>query len=843
MEGYQNHLEQIGKNKSNYWYALQTMKAFYTYSICILQRSLDMTLNTMKTGWRHIQKNRLSTIINVLGLGLGMAVFMFILFYVRHENSFDKFQPDGDRIFRINMLFQQQGEDAEKSALTPPTVMSNLLLEYPEVESAIRLRRFDRIVKYKDRSFFEESLIMADKDFLELFPFDLQYGDVGSALEEPNTVILGNDLAQRLFGDDNPVGETVSIGSLEYQVSGVLHTNQEKSHLKFTALISMATLVNLWKDREWNPLNDGWWNHSYYTYVRLQSAEPSQMLIDGLWSLSKRHIADHEDELGFTQRFSLQPLKDIYLNSLFRRADLMAVVGNKSIVRLFLIISIVVLSLACINFINLATARATRRAREIGMRKVIGANRKQLIIQFLGESILVAYLAALLAGFFVLLSRTFFFKLTGILIDWQTPGVLGWITLIALPLLVGTISGCYPAMVLSNYRPLVVLQNSISERGGNAALRKVLVVFQFCITLILLSLISVMVSQLRYMQSQPKGFTDDQVVVLPINGSQGNSEKYPVLRDRLLNQQGIKAITVSSKIPGQTINQLTVTPEGYEDGRMISMPMIWADYDYLDTYDLEIVAGRYLDEQIETDKTEGFVLNEAAVKKLGWGSAEQALGKRFSRSSKKGRIIGVIKDFHFNSLHQPISPLLIHYNQNEFDQVSVRVTSDNINTTLNKLEEIWKEVIPSEPFRYFFLEDEFALQYREDQLTKRIILSFSIIACIVAALGLYGLAVFVAERRTREMAIRRVLGASFWSSAIKMSSVFFRWIFWAIVIGSPISLWLAAHWLEKYAYRISLGFHHLLPAILGMVGIAVITIANQTISVVRRNPVETLRSE
>ena len=796
--------------------------------------------NYLKIALRNIKRQKMYSFINIVGLALGMACCLFILFYVFYEFSYDTFHEDADRIYRVAMEFRAKDQPVKYGAVTPPSVAPAILDQFADIEDAIRITQGSGIVKHGEKQFFENGILYADQSFFNVFTFPPIKGNPETALKEPYTAVLTESSAEKYFGSEDPVGKTISINDqTDYKITGVVKDVPPNSHFTFDFLFSFAPIEESLQNASIGTL---WFSHSYYTYIKTGSKNLSPAFIEGLYNVSANIIGDFEKKVGFEQRFFLQPLKDIYLTS---NLDFeLGSTGNKIYLYYFIAISVFILIIASINFVNLSTARSTGRAREVGIRKVAGAEKKQLINQFLGEALFTTFISAGIAILIILIVLPHFRAITGkdIALHLISSGIVLYIMFI--PLAVGLLAGSYPAFFLSAFHPIDTLKGAFGHTKKGATLRKGLVIFQFAISILLMISTIIVTQQLRFMRNQYLGFDKEQIVVLSLRGSGEARQKYNVLKNEFMKHATIISASASFTVPGRNPSSTAMLPEGFTGDQWQTFLINCADYDYLETYKIELAAGRDFSRDFETDKEGAFILNEAAIKSLGWNSPEDAIGKTWNLGNRrKGNVIGVTKDYHFNSLHQKISPLVIHLDPNYFVYLSLRFTAGSVSETLSFIEETWNELVPDEPFSYFFLNEDFDRQYRAEEQVQVIVSLFTIIGMVIACLGLFGLASFSVEQRKKEIGVRKVLGSVNHKIVFLLVKDFLILVLTAIVVAIPVG-WLSMNkWLQNFAYRVNIGIWvFILSASLALI-IALITVSYQSIKAAVANPVESLRYE
>ena len=803
-----------------------------------------MFSNYFKIALRNLKKNPGYSLINIAGLAIGLACCILILLYVQDELTFDSFHQNADRIYRLvtTQKSPERGERHFPSAMGP--VAPALLTEFPEAVKAVRLRdrqdmgRFT--VRHGEKSFYEGDYLVAESSFFEVFDFKLLQGDPKTALALPSSVVITEATAKKYFGDENPVGQTLAVERYgDLKVTGLLQNPPRDSHLDFNMLLSFATLE---ANPRWKEFIDSWESDSFITYVLMREKIGVPAFNAKLAALAQKHFnAEQKNSV----QLSLQPLRDVHFHSAHLEFDRNSRKGEITYIYIFSAIALFVLLIACINYMNLATARSMKRAREIGMRKVVGARQPQLIGQFLGESILLSCLGLFFALVAVELVLPAFnaFADKNLALDFFSNG---WLvsSLALLVFGVGIISGSYPAFYLANLSPTHVFKGA-TKSGGGSQLRRGLVVAQFALSIIMIIATVVAYRQIDYIRTKNLGFNEEQLVVVDIN-SGGTRRNFVSIKNEMKKIAAVKEVSVSSRVPGEwkNLSQIDVVPEGAATTATHSMYFIGIDAEFLATFEMKLAAGRNLSNEMGTD-TSAVIINEAAARLLGW---ESPLGMelRAPANNYRARVVGVVKDFHFQSLHQKIEPLVLgHWNNPiiAIDYFTARVATSNLAGTLAALQGVHEQFDQVTPFEYNFLDERLNDFYQTDIRVGKIFGASATLAIFIACLGLLGLAAFIAEQRTKEIGVRKVLGASAGNIVYLLSKDFTKLVLIATVIASPLAYWALQRWLQNFAYHISLGPGTFLLAGFGALLIALLTISFQAIRAALTNPVEALRYE
>ncbi len=803
--------------------------------------------NYLKIALRNIFKHKGYSLINIIGLAIGIACCLLILLYVNDELSYDRYHENVDRIYRVIEEVRLEGVGEESSSMPFPTG-DTLPMEYPDVvEASVRFFNFQlpsMSVQYgrSDEKLFNESrFFFADAAVFQIFSFEMIKGDPKTALEEPNTIVITEAMAEKYFEEEDPIGKTLRWqNGVNLNVTGVLKNIPPNSHFQFDFLASFETLRRLFGGN----LPQGWYWNPCWTYILLKEGASPDALQAQFPALVQKYFPDSiKDKVVI----KLQPLKDIHL---FSHLDY-EINPNSDIsyIYIFSAIAVFVLLIACINFMNLATARSANRGREVGMRKVLGAYRSQLIRQFLGESMILCVIAALLAVFIVEIVLPAFNAFSGkaLSTDYFTDGrLLAGLGLITLT--VGFFSGIYPAFFLSGFDPVKVMKGTLERGGKSSGFRKVLVVVQFAISIVLIIGTIICFQQLNYLRNSGLGFNKDQVVMLPAYGT-APARWYERFRDRILQDPHIANVAAVEDVLGAKYQTGSFIPEGTSESNMQQIPLLVVTHDFIETFDMEMVSGRSFSKEFPTDITEGIIINESASKRFGW-SPEEALGKRLrQQNGLMLRVVGVVKDFNYASLSQPITPFVLEMPRNAGQMngrvryVAIKTSTANFQQTIGFLKSTWEEVVPNRSFDFFFLDDELDKQYNSEEQMGRVFGVFTILAIVIACLGLFALASFTTELRTREIGIRKVLGAQVSGIVMLLSKEFAKWVLIANVIAWPVAYYVMESWLDSFAYRTFIGIQTFIVATVLAFVIAILTVSFQAIKAALSDPVKSLRHQ
>jgi putative ABC transport system permease protein len=807
-----------------------------------------MLLNYLKIALRNFLQRKSYSLITVTGLAIGLTACLLIFLYIKQELSYDRFHENADRIYRL-AVETKRPESVELTVSTPFPVAPAFQQDYPEIESVARLYSWDSVlVQNQDLRFVEQGWFFADPEFFTLFSFPFLKGDPAHALDSPESLVISASMADKYFGGADPIGQTLRMeGEHEFQVTGVFQDIPVNSHVHFNFAASFLYMTDElagYSMNEWGAFSD------LCTYALLPEGMQAEDLSRRIEGFMMRH-GDYPQ--GLSRRIFLQPLTSIHLKShLDGEFEQNTHVSNLVIlgtIGLFLLI------IACINYVNLATASSARRAREVGLRKVMGAEKARLVRQFLTESVLIAMLALFLSLFLVELSLPTFSALVGTPVALNLARDFGFlIGMVLLTLMVGMFSGLYPALFLSGYQPVKVLKGT--PYGGRGSvhqgwLRKSLVVAQFSISILLIIGTLLVNQQLRFLRNARMGFDKEHMVMLPIFQDQqffdeSVNEDYETIKYAIQSNPSVSAATACFKAPlSQYAINVSVYPEGAQGENRYVFALNFVDFDFIDTFDLEMIAGRNFSPQFATDYHEAFILNEAAVRRMGYPSPEEAIGKKFTIGIRnmEGSVIGVTRDYHIASLRENIEPLILLHWPSLFAQIAVKVSGQDIPAALAHLEETWNTFRPDSPFRYSFLDESIGRIYAQEAQTSAIVRTFSLIAIFIACLGLFGLAAFTAEKRTKEIGVRKVLGASVSRITYMLSTEFTKWVLLANVVAWPVAYWALTRWLSGFAFRTRIGIWPFLLAAAFSLVIALLTVSFQAVRAAAADPVKSLRHE
>jgi putative ABC transport system permease protein len=829
-----------------------------------------MLKNYFRIAYRNLLKNKIYSFVNILGLAIGIAACFFIFQYVYFESGYDKFNKNAKDIYRVPISYSGSFANLPTTACNHPGVGPAMKAEFPEVVDYARIVPANifmpaSAVTYHDPqgrsiTFNEEKIYFADASFFKIFSYPLLSASQATALKDPNTAVISKATAARYFGNENALGKIININGEPWKVAGVFRDVPQDSHLKFDILLSFITFSTEITN------SFGWKWPEFYTYILLAPGADPKKIEARFPAFIDKYIGKIMRELNFGCSFHMQPLADIHLRSNYGKEA--EANGSEREVWFLTIIGIFILVIAWINYINLSTARSMERAKEVGLRKVVGGLRLQLIAQFILESVVVNFLALLVAAILVLVCIPLFTYFaaatvnTGFLSSGLWQQYWFWLLLVAIFIVGAVLVGAYPAFMLSSFRPVIVLKGKFNASGRGILLRKTLVSFQFILSILLIAGTMVVYKQLSFMRNTPLGYDKDQLLIIkaPANRDSTFEEKVSYFRNSLLNNPVIHDIALSSEIPGKTITGRNTVRKASEDKtHNFITNQVEIDENFVNAFHVDITAGRNFLKNERTD-IEGNIMkrnaslnakvlvNEAVVKGLGFKSNEEALNKEvvfaIGPGEVKAEIIGVIKNYHQRSLKEPFDPVLYYYpSGSDWSYFSLNVNTANLGNTISSIQQLYKNVFPGNAFEHFFLSEYFDRQYQSDKNFGNVFGLFTLLAIFVSCLGLLGLSSFVIKMRTKEIGIRKVLGASVQSILVLFSLDFIRLLLLASAIAVPLIYFGTDKWLGNYAFRIHTGWYiFILPPLLLLV-IALITIGLQSIKAALANPVHSLRSE
>ena len=798
-----------------------------------------MIRNYLTIAIRNLLRQPVYSLINIVGLAIGMAACMLIVLYIQDELSYDRHHPNAERIYRIVDDIESGGQTIQ-TAGSPLSWAPALKRDYPEVEQFVRMRgtASSWLFHREATQFYEKKVIWAEDGLFGLFDIPLVAGDPKTALAEPFTIVISEEMAAKYFGGEEAMDQILGVdNTYDFRVTGIMRDMPANTHFRsdmFTSYSSLATIGSYYREN--------WEVHdNFYTYILLREDADPDDLEAQFPDFLERYAGDKYRESGVVLNPSLQPVVDIHLHS--HRESELEPNGDIRFVVLYMLIAFLIPLIACINFVNLATARSAMRAREVGVRKVMGANRTQLLGQFLGEAVLMAAVAMIISVILVELALPAVNTIAGKQLIFPLSNGLVLAALVFGAIVIGLAAGSYPAVYLSGFVPTEVLKGNLETGTRGLNLRKVLVVVQFAMSIFLLVSTAVIYDQLEYISTKRLGFNKEQVMVLPITGST-QRRNTPVLKERLSQLPGVLGVATASGVPGmRVIPIMAVRPDGMAPEDQLMMATLQVDETFLDVLEIDLAAGRNFSPDWGTDSTTGFLLNETAVRYLGWGAPPDAIGKQFAWlpfGGKKGQVIGVVEDFHLRTIHEEIEPIVILTSSYHI-YVLIRVEPNRIPETIARIGETWRTIDASFPLEYTFLDEDFDRLYQDDRRLGEVFAIFAMLGVFVACLGLLGLASFSIQRRTREIGIRKVLGSSISTIVVLLSKDFMKYVLLGNLIAWPLAYFVMTRWLQNYAYAAPLDFAWFVVGGVVALVIAWLTIGAHAVAASRRNPVKALR--
>ncbi|MCP4727606.1 MAG: FtsX-like permease family protein [bacterium] len=841
-EIYNEVLEDKGRVSAYIWFYSQIIKIISNKLRNSVYWSTVMLRNYIKITLRNIRKNKGYSFLNIMGLAIGIAVCILIFSYIFFELKFDRFHQNSDRIYRLTLEASFAGQNIHTATSSAPAAGA-LKADYPEVISAVRFSNVETAqVKYGEKEFLEAGMFHTDNSVFEIFTFPIITGDDKIPLIRPYTAVITEETARKYFGDEDPVGKILRINITdEYEITAVMLNIPANSHIKFDILLSFETLVlkNKAAMQAWVPLN-------YYTYTLLQKNYDYRLLDAKMNDFTQRYMGGLLKAIGGTAEFRLQPFRDIHLHSHLESE--ISANSNYYYIYIFAVTALFILFLACINFMNLSTSRSISRAKEIGIRKVMGSEKGNLIRQFLGEAIFFSIISLVIALIIVKLAMPFFSIVSGreLEINYLQPVWLLPVFLLA-AVVVGVIAGSYPAFFLSSFRPIEVLKSKSGKMGlSDIKIRNVLVVFQFIISISLIIGTLVIYQQTNYMKNEKLGFNKEHVIVVPLKADI-DRDSVPQMRDIIKQHPGISSVTFSSRELGGGQSGDVFMPEGAAENQTIIMGNINTGPEFVETAQLELISGRNFSPELTSEQDKTVIINETAAKRFG---LDDPVGKNIIYINDVGlegrvvkKVVGMVKDFHNESMHKVIEPLVINYGYWDLNYIMVRIRPDNIPGVIEHLESNWENIDPAHSFDYYFLDEAYDRQFRAEEKLMQIFINFSFLGILIACLGLLGLSAYSAEQRTKEIGIRKALGAQVSGIVYLLNREFIRLIVIAALIACPISYILITKWLENFPYRTDLSLLTFIISLVIILIIALSTVVFQAVKAAYANPVKSLRYE
>ena len=794
-----------------------------------------MIKNYLLLAIKHLKKQKVFSVINILGLTVGITCCLMIFLFIINELSYDNFHKDGKNIYRVLRVGNNNGERREIPYLSPP-YGPTLVSDYPDaIQKQVRIMKDNNLISYNNISFNETNIYLTDKNFFNFFDFHLVKGDTATVLKDPNSIVLTQAAAKKYFGIDDPIGKTLEFNKKQQlKVTGIVADVPINSHLQFDMVIPLEL---------YRPMNPDWFtqwpNNGLFTYVQLNPAVDPKQLSTQFPSFMDKYLGEFFATAGFKMGLTIQPLKDVYFAT-----DALDNVkhGYKKMVYIFMSIAILILLIACINFINLATARATDRSKEVGLRKVLGAVRKQLVSQFMMESVLFATVASILSFGLAQILMPAYTNLLGYQLPsfWNDTRVYGFI--IAVIIIVGLLAGSYPAFLLSSFTPIESLKGKLKTGLKGAFFRKALVVFQFGISVLLIVSVIVIMSQMNYLRNTDLGFNKEQSMIVRFDNLSISAKKKQ-FKNELLSIPAVNSVSLMSGEPGGFHDGYSFESQA-KPGEKMMFSTEYTDLDFVKTLGLKIIAGRDLSEGFTTDSAQAVLINRNAANKLGY-TPEQAVGKwikNLSRDSLRRTIVGVVEDYHYVSLKDPIGPLVISPGKDR-RLALIRLKTDRIQSTIASIKKVYTAAAPDYPFEYKFLDEQFDRHYKTEAKQQAVLGIFSAIAIFIACLGLFGLASYTAIKRTKEIGVRKVLGSSIKNICFLLSKDLLRPVLLGTLLATPVGYYAMNKWLQGFAYRIDLHWWMFGVAVFTAVIIALLTVGSQAIKAALANPVKSLRTE
>lgn len=802
-----------------------------------------MLLIYLKQAWRALSKNKTSSLLNIIGLSASLSCFILIAVWVMDEMSYDKFNNNYHRIYRVVGKQKTQSEVIE-SAVTSAPMAAALKKDYPEVEEVVRMRLREELTEYKGEQFLQPNILLTDPSFFRVFSYHLTKGDERTALNEPFSIILTQSAAKKFFGDADPMGQSLKFfmydstntGAL-YKVTGIMPDPPKNAHFTFTMLASFKTIEVTHPDVL---TTDGWGDGSYYTYVLLKPGVDAKAFSKKMTHFYSKYIGDLAKIWEPIYSYSLQALGDIHIRSNLKYE--MSANGNMANVYIFSTIGVLILLLAGINYVNLSTARSVSRSKEVGIKKVVGAGKNQLVFQYLMESVLTAFLAFLLSFIIAWLLQPVYSSLTGKDVSVLSSPLL-LISLAAVAICLGLLAGFYPALLLTRFNPALVLKGSFKSGEKGVLLRKALVTSQFVITISLISGIIIIYAQMKFIQNKNLGYDKDQLLFLRVNGNTDVIKGFTAFKNDLQNSTLVKGITTSNSIiVGGLASGGSETVDAKGQPLQVNTSILRVDSNYFKVYGIQLVAGNNFNAFAQKD-IRPIILNEKAVKSFGWKNATAAISMPFKMGDQQGVVIGVSKDFNFSPLQQEIEPLSIFPVSERFSRITVKFDAGRANETIALVEDAWKKHFPSAYFDFDFVSQQVKEQYAAEERFSKIFFYFSILSLLIGCLGLYGLIAYTITQKTKEIGIRKVLGATVNGIVARLSSDFIKLVMIACLISIPLSWYIMNQWLQDFAYRIHIEWWMFVSAGMLVLLIALITVGVRSVRAAMVNPVKSLRTE
>ncbi len=838
FEYYNERIVTGNHRKAKWMFILDVFMHFRPHIINIKsQNSNTMLLGHFKVSFRNIRKQKLSSILNTVGLSSGLACFILIFLWVNKEVNYDTFHEKGDRIYRISNTFKSDSETFSQ-APSGPALGAQLDDIFSEIEESARFTPTSERISVNNQYFFESGLGLVDHNFLEIFDFNLISGNKNTALSDPQSIILTESLAKKYFGDKNPIGESVELDQIELIVTGLMEDPPETSQMQFKALIPLLIVKQLWN---YPSVDEDWGGGSFQTYLLLSEGTDPTELGKKITAFIGEKLADWV-ERGMSYEYFLQPLGSIHLESNLRY-DYQN--GDIRIVLVFIAVAIVILLLACINYINLATANAINRSKEVGIRKVIGAERKQLILQYLVESFLIVSISVVIALGLVVLVLPYFQNITGYE-QFMLMSLDHIVYLVCIVLLLTFIAGLLPAFLISKVSAIKVIKGNLKSGTQYSLLRKGLVITQFTATVVLLISILVMNDQVSFIENKDLGMKTDGVVHINFRGHSEVRNQVDLLRQRFQQLPTVNSVSfVSNSYPVYGLSNSTTDVETGEGTTVTSsIYTLRVDPDFSKTLEMEMITGRFYSKEFKSDSAEAIVVNEACINSFGWKDANDAIGKKFGSEPYIRKVIGVVRNFNFEGLYKRIEPArILPVWNNRYSSLLVNVDLSDPTTLYAKLEATWEEMVPTVPFDATFMDDDLRNQYTIVYNFQSIFVAFSFISVVIGCLGLFGLATATTNRRIREVGIRKVLGASVYEILTMINKDFLYLIIISGIVASPVAYLLMKEWLDIFTYHVTFDVLFIVYALIGAIALTIITVSIKAYKTALANPAHVLKDE
>ncbi len=828
-EEYKHIAADRGRTFANFWLSLNIVKSIPPFIADAVRFRLVMLKNYATITWRNIKRHKTYSFINIAGLAVGLACCLLITLWILDERSYDRFHENGDRLYRV-VVNQPSSGEMRKIVATPPPLGPALKNDFPEIAETARLSYWGSVpLRAGDKALNENRMVVVEPSFFSLFTFPFVKGEGAASLSTPSSALISERRAESLFGNEDPIGKAIQVDNrFDYIITGVFRNIPNNTHIRqFDLVLPWSHLDHM----EWYE-SDSWGMFSYRTYVLLGEKASFREVNQKIAKLIQRYSSGSRAEI------LLEPISDIHLRSHYRLST-----GLRGIVYVYIfsVIALFVLLIACVNFMNLTTARSVNRAKEIGMRKTIGALRRHVIVQFFGESCFMTLYALGLALAIITLVLPEFNKFTGKQLNFHS--ICNWqavIGLIGITLFTGLVAGSYPALYLSSFRPVHVLRKVLQTGKKKSVFRRVLVVLQFSMSVILIIGTLVVYAQLDYIRNRKIGWERENLISIFLNAEVKKS--FDILKAELLKHPRILRVTAAYSEPTNfESSSWGVNWEGKDAEEIVHVTLNVVDYDFLDTLNIEMAEGRPFSKEFSTDATQAFLINETLAKMM---RTESPVGAKFSFIGREGRIIGVMKNFHFHSLRTGIGPLAMALGSDDYwNYALIRIHQDNVPSTLEDLNKIWKKLFPYTPFAFRFMEKDYESHYRSEMRMGKLMNVFAGLAVFIACLGLLGLTSFAVEQRRKEIGIRKVLGASAGNVVWILGREFVLWVLVANVVAWPIAYFAMSNWLRNFAYRIGVGLEIFVFSSVLTLAVAIVAVAFQSLRAATSNPADSLRYE